>query len=193
MLHLDKLKTAVFICDVQPVYSRASQFSKVLNTSKFILDVASVLEMKIVFTELIPDVYKNTMSDLSVNNLKSIHTCVFSKSKLSMITHEVDAHIEQIGCSSVLLCGMETHTSILHTAIDLIDKGVHVYVCLDGITSLNNLEHEIAIRHSFPSANITLCTAETFVFQLISDLNSSDFKKVAPFIHKRDLFYNKSA
>lgn len=36
---------------------------------------------------------------------------------------------------SVILCGIETHVCILHTALDMLDKGIAVHVVADAVSS----------------------------------------------------------
>lgn len=58
---------------------------------------------------------------------------VFEKKRFSMCIPSV---VEALECSqSVILCGIEAHVCVLHTTLDMLEKGMAVHVVADGVSS----------------------------------------------------------
>lgn len=67
-----------------------------------------------------------TVEELSLtdSNIK-----VFQKTRFSMCPKELD------NVKSIILCGIEAHVCILHTTLDLLEKGYNVHVVTDATSS----------------------------------------------------------
>lgn len=59
---------------------------------------------------------------------------VFEKKKFSMCIPPVIAEIGD-HYDSAVLCGVESHVCVLHTAFDLLERGIHVYVVANAVSS----------------------------------------------------------
>ena len=60
---------------------------------------------------------------------------------------------------SVLICGLETHVCIQQTALDLLARGLTVFIAVDAVASRHTLDHEIALRR-LESSGAILTTTE---------------------------------
>jgi nicotinamidase-related amidase len=59
----------------------------------------------------------------------------FAKSSFSMCIPEVVKKLKATNASAVLICGIEAHVCIQHTALALIEMGVDVHVVVDACSS----------------------------------------------------------
>jgi nicotinamidase-related amidase len=49
-----------------------------------------------------------------------------------MLTDEVLTELERLGTKSVVLLGLEAHVCVQQTCLDLLDRGLDVFVVADG-------------------------------------------------------------
>ena len=47
---------------------------------------------------------------------------------------------------SVVLYGAETHICIKQTCFDLLEKGYHVYIVVDGVSSINSSDRNVGME-----------------------------------------------
>lgn len=76
---------------------------------------------------------------------------------------------------SFILCGMEAHVCVLHTALELHDQGKKVYVVADAISARNPEDTRLAIER-MRQAGITIVSREMVGFEWLRDSSSPHFK-----------------
>ena len=79
--------------------------------------------------------------------------------------------------SSVLICGLETHVCIQQTALDLLARGLTVFIAVDAVGSRHALDHEIALRRLEASGAI-LTTTEAALFEWCGSAEHPQFQAV---------------
>ena len=136
--------TALFLCDMQvfasPLYicssirnsqvkfrPSISHFDEVVSNSSRVLEAAKIMSLPCLATEQYPKGLGPTVEELG---LAKHSITPFPKTCFTMIIPELmDAlKAEQEETKSVILCGIETHACIHHTAIDLIERGIEVWL-----------------------------------------------------------------
>ena len=136
--------TALFLCDMQVFASplnicssiRKSQvkfrpsishFDEVVSNSSRVLEAAKIMSLPCLATEQYPKGLGPTVEELGLTK----HSITpFPKTCFTMIIPELMEALkaEQEETKSVILCGIETHACIHHTAIDLIERGIEVWL-----------------------------------------------------------------
>jgi len=170
-------------------------WSSMVNGAIFMTKVANVLNIPIIATEQKP--FKSTISEF--NNINITHT--FSKTLFSMMTIEMSELLQSDtfrNCHDIYLFGIETHVCIMQTTLDLLRLGYHVHLIVDAITSMNQIDRDGALERfralsatTFNNgAVLTLTTAESALFELMSDASRPEFKKVVPLIKEYALAKN---
>ncbi|VDK27130.1 unnamed protein product [Gongylonema pulchrum] len=121
---LSPSNTVLLLCDLQEKFRPTIKyFDAIVKVSKRLIDAANLFEMKIIATEQSPKDLGHSVSELE---LAKHNVQVFEKTNFSMCIPPV---IEALGSAkSVILCGIETHVCILHTAFDLLEKGINVHM-----------------------------------------------------------------
>uniref|UniRef100_A0A6S8AIN6 Isochorismatase-like domain-containing protein n=1 Tax=Aureoumbra lagunensis TaxID=44058 RepID=A0A6S8AIN6_9STRA len=114
--------TALLLCDIQSRFeSVVHGFESLSRCASFLVKSASELDLPIIVTEQYPKAFKETIPAIK-KILPEKNTKIFEKTLFSMCTPEVKAHLNELGCTSVILCGLETYVylSFLNHLFDVI-------------------------------------------------------------------------
>jgi nicotinamidase-related amidase len=79
--------------------------------------------------------------------------------------------------SSVVLAGLETHICVAQTALDLLARGVGVFVAVDAVTSRHMTDHEVALRR-LEGAGAVLTTTESVLFEWCRSAEHPQFQAI---------------
>lgn len=85
------------------------------------------------------------------------------------------------GIGSVVLAGFETHVCILQTALDLLTRGIVVFVAVDAVASRFAIDHETALRR-LEQAGVVLTTSESLLFEWCRGADHERFREVRSLI-----------
>src|SRR5262249_27736361 len=94
------------------------------------------------------------------------------------------ADLRASGRPNVVLAGMETHVCVLHTALDLLAAGFHVFLPVDALASRFRTDHDTAL-HRLETAGPVRPTAEATAFEWLSGADHPHFKAVSALIKVR--------
>lgn len=106
---------------------------------------------------------------------------MFEKKKFSMITEEVESLLntkEFVERDSVVLFGIEAHVCVQQTCLDLLQMGKNVHIVVDGVSSQQPFDREIALQR-MSNAGAFLTTAQSIAFMLMQSADHPEFKKVS--------------
>ncbi len=78
---------------------------------------------------------------------------------------------------SVVLCGFETHVCITQTALDLLARGLAVFIAVDAVASRHTLDHEVALRR-LEGAGAIVTTTEAILFEWCRTAEHPQFQAV---------------
>jgi len=124
-----------------------------LASAAGILDVARVL------TEQYPRGLGRTPPPLA-----SLLPAAEAKMAFSSADCAVVAQALKRGYSTVVLAGLETHVCVSHTALDLLARGLHVFIAVDAVASRHAVDHETALRR-LEASGAVLTTTEAILFE----------------------------
>lgn len=109
------------------------------------------------------------------------------KTLFSMITPEMEAVLPspEKGEKSldVIIVGIETHICVLQTTMDLLRRGHRVYVCLDGVSSVNKEERGVAVAR-MRDAGAIVTTSESLLFEMLGDAGHEGFRGVSGLVRE---------
>jgi len=106
---------------------------------------------------------------------------VFEKKKFSMVTPEVQDCLKTKDFDdreSVILFGIEAHVCVQQTCLDLLEMGKDVHIVVDGVSSQQPFDREIALQR-MSNAGAFLTTAQSIAFMLTQSADHPEFKKVS--------------
>ncbi|KAK0398496.1 hypothetical protein QR680_002621 [Steinernema hermaphroditum] len=171
-------ESVLMICDLQEKFRpNIRYFADIVTITKRLLDAATILDMKIVATEQYPKGLGKTVPELP---LKECGVPVVEKTRFSMCVPDVGAHLTS-DVKSVILCGIEAHVCIFHTALDLLEKGLSVHVVVDAVSSRSMTDRMFAYKQ-LEQAGAILTTSECVILGLVGDSTHPKFREVQKLI-----------
>ncbi|KAG8769769.1 hypothetical protein FRC15_004378 [Serendipita sp. 397] len=169
------LNPALFLCDIQEgLRNKVYKFSSVVNTAVRMVQYAGALNFPVFVAEQKPSVVGRTVSELSgpLRTVGPLHVGTFTKNTFSMVTPGVQSELDRLGIQSVIVLGVESHISIFQTVLELLRRGLNVYVLPDGISSQNKEEIGLALDR-MKQAGAIITSSECIAFEMLWDTDKS--------------------
>ncbi len=173
--------TALLVVDVQEkLIGKIAAHDRLVQNLSFLLEAARIVGMPVLATEQYPKGLGGTLPSLLPLMPRPWDKTAFSCCAVPELMEALgrDARIK------VILCGIETHVCVLHTALDLLARDFHVFLAVDTLGSRYTLDHEIAIRRMEHEGAI-LTTCETAVFEWLGGSRAPQFKEISQLIQRR--------
>lgn len=179
-------RTAFFLCDIQNRFrDLIKDFPSVIRVAHTLSQVANVVNAPLIVTEQYPKAFGHTVPELQPflkSEMNPSGAQPFEKLKFSMLTDEVQAHLAERfpapdTLESVVLFGIEAHVCVQQTALELLGKGVKVYLVVDGVSSQRWGDRSIALEQ-LKQAGAVLTTTESVIFTLLRTAGAPEFKQV---------------
>jgi nicotinamidase-related amidase len=173
--------TALLVIDVQEkLVPKIVEPDALVRNIGFLIDAARLLNMPVQCTEQYPRGLGATVPQLRDKLPQRPDKVAFS----SCAVPEIVQSFYRQARPRVVLCGIETHVCVLHTALDLLALDFRVYVVVDAVGSRYRIDHEVALRR-LERAGAILTTSEMCVFEWIGGAGHPQFKAVSQLIQER--------
>ena len=179
---IDRNDSTLLLIDIQEkLIKKIIGFEDVINHSNKIIDIFSVLELPIIYSEQYPNGLGNTINPID-DKLKKIKALKIEKTTFSCISNKNDTEIRNIfPKNQIIICGIETHICILQTSIDLYNKGYEVFVIKEAGGSRDKRDRNLAFDR-MSRCGISLINFEMLIFELIRDSKDKSFKELSKYI-----------
>lgn len=178
-MRLDATTTILCVVDIQErLLPAIPDGGRVIAAAGLLADAATLLGVRTILTEQYPKGLGPTSPALREKLPTAVSKMSFSCCGCEAFSHGLD------GIESALLCGLETHVCIAQTAIDLLSRGLTVFVAADAVASRHALDHEIALRR-LESTGAILTTAEAAVFEWCRSAEHPHFQAVRKLVLSR--------
>ncbi len=173
-------KSLLVIVDLQVKLSAAMPESETklttTNTGR-LLKAAGILNIPVLLTEQY--VKGLGATDPAIALLLPEATPVFDKTGFSCCAaHGFNAALEATQRRQIILTGQEAHVCVLQTALDLLHKGLQVYVVEDAVSS-RKPEHKLSALQRMQQQGITITNYESVLFEWLRDASHPDFKTIS--------------
>ena len=173
MNRLSKSKTVFLCCDIQSNFkSTIFRFSHVERMSSLLVQAAKILDVPVVVSEQYPEKLGHTVPSIDTSGCH-----VYSKTKFSMIAPGFPEQYFSERDSFVLF-GIEAHVCVHQTALDLLEKGKHVILVTDAISSSRELDRSTAISN-LTRKGADIMSTESVLFELLRSKDSPEFKEIS--------------
>jgi len=86
--------------------------------------------------------------------------------------------------TTAVLCGLETHVCITQTALDLLARGLIVFIAVDSVGSRHTLDHDVGLRR-LEAAGAILTTSEAVLFEWCGSAEHPQFQAVRNLVLER--------
>jgi len=178
---LDAKSSVLLLVDIQ-----GSLMPKIFNSDTVtavtnkLVSIARELDVPAVVTEHYPEGLGHTIPAVAGHlggDYKPIEKRVFS----CYGAKEFRRALEELGRSTLILVGIETHICVLQTALQCLEAGYTVFVAADGVGARSRFDHETALGR-MQRAGVTLVTWEMIAYEWMRRADTPAFKKVLPHI-----------
>lgn len=174
-MRIRKEETLVLLVDVQEkLYPAMTGKERMLQKMVTLLEGAKVLGVPAVAARQYPQGLGDTVAEL-----QSYFTGYYDKMTFSCFGAEAfRSAVQEKGCKTVLIAGIEAHICVLQTVIDLKEAGFVPVVVADAISSRSVGDYEIALRR-MEAEGVLLTTVESVLFELCRQAGTDEFKAIA--------------
>jgi len=141
-----------------------------LQNTRLLLHLASTLQLPVLVTEQYARGLGPTnaeLRDLLPAGTEPIDKLVFSAWRAEGFARR----FRETGATAAILCGMETHVCVMGTALDMLERGIHVHVARDAVISRTRDNWETGLQ-LMDRAGALLSSTETVIFQLLGAAGS---------------------
>lgn len=142
-----------------------------------LLEAANKLDIPLLVTEQYPQGLGATEERIS--NSFSLSTPIFDKTGFSCCasTGFCDA-LQTSERKQIILVGQETHVCILQTALELLQRGLQVFVVADAVSS-RNPEHKINALQRMQQQGVIVTNYESVLFEWLRTASHPEFKAIS--------------
>lgn len=173
--------TALLVIDVQEkLVPKIIDADALVRNIGFLIDAARLLDMPIQCTEQYPRGLGETVAGLRDRLPHRPDKIAFSSCAVPAIVQNLHHQARP----KVVLCGIETHVCVLHTALDLLALDFRVYIVVDAVGSRYRIDNDVALSR-LERAGAILATSEMCVFEWIGGAGHPQFKAVSQLIQER--------
>jgi nicotinamidase-related amidase len=175
-------ESALLVIDVQErLLVAIPQAPRLLLNLTFLLDAARLLDVPVLATEQYPKGLGPTVPAVA-ERLPAERPAKVAFSCAAV--PEVVSGLHDRGRSAVLLAGMESHVCVLQTGLDLLERGLQVFVATDAVAGRFALDHDLALRR-LERAGAVPTTVETAAFEWLGTAAAPQFKAVSALVQER--------
>lgn len=172
-MRLDAPTSLLCVVDIQErLLAAIPEGPRVVAMAGRLAAAAALLDVRCVLTEQYPRGLGPTPPDLAGRLPPAISKMAFSCCGSDAFTATLAGDVE-----SALLCGLETHVCIQQTALDLLARGLAVFIAVDAVGSRHASDHEIALRR-LESSGAILTTTESALFEWCRSAEHPRFQDV---------------
>jgi len=183
---LDRSRTGLVVIDVQHrlVPSMPEKvYREILKSIEFLVACCDLLKVPVTVTEQYPRGLGHTVAELAgAGGRPAIEKVSFG----CCGEPAFNQRMQELGCSQVLVVGMEAHVCVYQTVLGLLAGGMDVHLVRDAIVSRGEGDYHNALELA-RQAGAVITTAETAVFQLLQAADVPEFKAVSALVKSRFL------
>jgi nicotinamidase-related amidase len=153
----------------------------VTRNAAALIDLAGVFEIPILASVHNPEKLGGFLPEL----LERIpQPSFYSKLEFSCFENEkIFRALQETGCRTVLLAGLETHVCIFQTAAHALRLGYRVHVVADAVTSRRKVDKEVGLGR-LERAGAVISSTEMVIFEMVNRAGTPEFRAVLPLLKK---------
>ena len=169
--------TALAIIDVQGrLASIVHEKEELFRNLQILIEGAKALELPILWLEQYPKGLGPTVPEVAdlLPGQKPLEKLCFSACGQEHFPEK----LRESGRRQVLIAGIETHVCVYQTTRDLLDRGYHVEVVADAVSSRQPENKRIALAR-IRDEGAAVTSVEMALFELLRTAEAAQFKEIA--------------
>jgi nicotinamidase-related amidase len=179
-MRIDAPTTLLAVIDVQErLLAAMPDADRVVARSLRLAEAASLLGVRRVLTEQYPQGLGPTPAPLAARLPAAAAKMSFSCCGCAAFDAAVESDV-----TTVVLAGLETHVCVAQTALDLLARGLAVFVAVDAVASRHAIDHDVALRR-LEGAGAVLTTSEAVLFEWCRSADHPRFRDVRALVLDR--------
>ena len=179
-LHPNVDNAMMVLVDVQGRLARLMHHSEaMIRQQRLLIQALQILKVPIIWAEQVPDKLGGTVDELT-----EVLEMVEPRHKVSFGCCEdkpLSEAIEESQRTHILLAGIETHVCVWQTASTLLERGHHVHVIEDAISSRQAENKAIGLKRMYQAGAVASCV-EMALFELMGRADHPDFRTISGLI-----------
>ena len=165
-------RALVFVVDLQEAFAKAiPDFERISRGATALVSGAAEMNVPVVATEQYPKGLGATVGPVAAALGSSVPV---EKTRFSAAEAE---GVDLSDRDQVILCGVEAHVCVAQTALELLSRGIEVYVVEDAVGSRFEQDRSVGLRR-MEAAGALPTSVEAALFELLGDAASDEFKSV---------------
>lgn len=165
-------RALVFVVDLQEAFAKAiPDFERISRGATALVSGAAEMNVPVVATEQYPKGLGATVGPVAAALGSSVPV---EKTRFSAAEAE---GVDLSDRDQVILCGVEAHVCVAQTALELLSRGIEVYVVEDAVGSRSEQDRSVGLRR-MEAAGALPTSVEAALFELLGDAASDEFKSV---------------
>ena len=184
MNHISQLSrehAALAVIDMQEAFRAViPDFGEVASRIAKAVQGARLLEVPVIVTEQYPRGLKHTAEEI-LPHLASEPKVVEKMCFSSCGAEEFHSQLISRDVKQVVVCGIEAHICVAQTVLDLLSRGLEVFLLVDCITSRKRESKQVALSR-LTQAGAWQSNLEMALFEMMRTAESPQFKAVQSLI-----------
>ncbi|MGC8988814.1 MAG: hydrolase [Verrucomicrobiia bacterium] len=87
----------------------------------------------------------------------------------------------KMGATDLVICGIEAHVCVAQTCLDLLERGLRVFVVSDAVSSRTPANWKLGLER-MRNAGAVIVSAEMILFELLEKAGTPEFKQLLPLL-----------
>jgi nicotinamidase-related amidase len=169
---LSRSRAALVVVDVQEGFRPVIDgFNGVAKQAATLVQAAKVLGLPVVVTEQYPKGLGPTIPEVAE------HLDGVERHPKTVFSAPMAEGFDMEGRDQAIVCGIEAHICVMQSTLDLLDRGVHVEVAADAVSSRTQLDRDVGLER-MREGGARLTTVETALFELLGQAGTDEFKEI---------------
>lgn len=173
---LPRATTALLVIDMQGrLLPAITGREEIIERTEFLLAAARVLGIPVIYSEQYPKGLGATDQRLLAH--LGAARCVEKMTFSTIGVATMDALLDELRPTHLLVAGIETHVCVAQSVLDLIVRNFRVSIAEDAVSSRRASDRSTALER-MRTAGATITTAEAAVFELLEAAGTAEFKEI---------------
>lgn len=178
---LEAGQCALAVIDIQEKLLPAqANREELIRNSRLLIHLATVLEIPVLLTTQYVRGLGPTVPEIAellpaVKPIDKMEFGCFGREEFRSAVRDLP------GCTTVLLCGIESHICVMQTALGALENGYMVHVASDATSSRTEANWRLGLDR-MESAGCVLSSTEMMMYELLRRSGTAQFKEMLAFI-----------
>ncbi|NLH74699.1 MAG: hydrolase [Verrucomicrobia bacterium] len=177
---IDRLASGLIVIDIQErLLPTIFEKERVARNAVLLIRGMQILGRNILVTEQYPKGIGPTVPEVAAA-LEGFHP--LEKVTFSAVRADgFNRAFAKMDATDVVLCGIEAHVCVAQTCLDLLERGLRVFVVSDAVSSRTPENWKLGLER-MRNAGAVIVSTEMILFELLERAGTTEFKQLLPLL-----------